>query len=95
VAARWAETLGYCHQSTREALDIIRRLRRATYGLLVTFQEGAKTSGPAELRGGELSLDDWLEYHHRHIMHHIGHMKLNHDIWQRSHPPRNFASASS
>ena len=94
-SARWAETLGYCHQSTREALDIIRRLRAATYGLLVTFQEGTKTSGPTELRGGELNLDDWLEYHHRHIMHHIGQMKLNHDTWQRLHPPRKCGSAST
>src|ERR1700752_746723 len=29
-AARWAGALGYFHQSTREALEIIRRLRRMT-----------------------------------------------------------------
>src|SRR5215469_15185242 len=47
-SARWAETLGYCHQSTREALEIIRRLRKATYELLVTLQEGAKATGSIE-----------------------------------------------
>ncbi len=36
-AERWACTLGYFHQSTREAIEIIRRLRRITYGLLVTL----------------------------------------------------------
>ena len=33
---RWAGNLGYFHQSTREALEVIRRLRRMTYQLLVT-----------------------------------------------------------
>jgi hypothetical protein len=93
-SARWAETLGYCHQSTREALEIIRRLRKATYGLLVAFQEGAQANGPGESPGGELSLDDWLEYHQGHIVHHIVQMKQNYNIWQRSHPPRKSASAS-
>ncbi len=37
--ARWAGTLGYFHQSTREALEIIRRLRRMTYQLLVSLPE--------------------------------------------------------
>src|ERR1700733_5736106 len=37
--ARWAGTLGYFHQSTREALEIIRRLRRMTHHLLTAVPE--------------------------------------------------------
>ena len=37
--ARWAGNLGYFHQSTREALEIIRRLRKMTYQLLVAVPE--------------------------------------------------------
>jgi len=52
-------------------MEIVRRLRKATHGLLVTLQQGAKPNGPGESSGNELSLDDWLEHHHRHILHHI------------------------
>ena len=93
-SARWAETLGYCHQSTREALEIVRRLRKATHGLLVTLQQGAKSNGPEESSGSELSLDDWLEHHQRHILHHIVQMTHSYEIWRRTHPPRLTASPS-
>lgn len=93
-SARWAETLGYCHQSTGQALEIIRRLRKATYGLLVTFQEGAKANAYGEVPTGDVSFDDWLEHHERHIIHHIVQMKQNYDIWRRSRPPRKSTSAS-
>src|SRR5271169_3614606 len=38
-AGRWAGTLGYFHQSTREALELIRRLRRMTHHLLSAVPE--------------------------------------------------------
>src|SRR5579862_2033141 len=38
-AERWAGSLGYFHQSTREALEVIRRLRKMTYQLLVALPE--------------------------------------------------------
>ena len=38
-AARWAGSLGYFHQSTREALEIIRRLRKMTHQLLIALPE--------------------------------------------------------
>ena len=92
-SARWAETHGYCHQSTQEALEMIRRLRKATYGLLVMLQQGTKANTPEESSSDEVNLDDWLEHHQRHIIHHIVQMKQNYDIWLRSHPPRKAASA--
>ena len=39
ILRRWAGNLGYFHQSTREALEIIRRLRKMTYQLLVAVPE--------------------------------------------------------
>jgi hypothetical protein len=87
-SARWADSLGYCHQSAREALGIIRLLRKTTYGLLVALQRAASTSTVDEPIEGGLSLDDWLEHHERHILHHIAQMKQNYEIWGRTHPPR-------
>jgi hypothetical protein len=93
-SARWADSLGYCHQSTREALEIIRRLRKMTYQLLVALQHAARTSAAEHTMEAGLSLDDWLEHHERHILHHIAQMRENYGIWRRTHPPRKPASHS-
>jgi uncharacterized damage-inducible protein DinB len=91
-SARWAETLGYCHQSTREALEIIRRLRKTMYRLLITLQEAARVVTAESPGEGVMSLDDWLEHHECHILHHIGQMRQNYEIWLRTQPPRKPAS---
>jgi hypothetical protein len=91
-SARWAETLGYCHQSTREALEIIRLLRKTTYRLLITLQEAARVVTAESSVGGVMSLDDWLEHQECHILHHIGQMRQNYETWFRTHPPRKPAS---
>jgi DinB superfamily len=92
--ALWAGTLGYFHQSTREALEIIRRLRRMTYQLLVTLPEVVwlhRLDHPTE---GEMSLEKWIERQERHIPHHIEQMKGNYSLWIGTHPPRKPASRS-
>jgi uncharacterized damage-inducible protein DinB len=90
-SARWAEALGYCHQSTRDAIEIIRRLRKTTYRLLITLQEARVVTAESSVEG-VMSLDDWLEHHECHILHHIGQMRQNYEIWLRTHPPRKPAS---
>ena len=92
--ARWAGTLGYFHQSTREAIEIIRRLRKMTYQLLITLPEPIwlhTLEIPAE---GEVSLEKWIERQERHIPHHIDQVKQNYEIWLGTHPPRKPASRS-
>src|ERR1700689_2688360 len=37
--ALWAGSLGYFHQSSKEAMELIRRLRRMTHQLLKALQE--------------------------------------------------------
>jgi hypothetical protein len=92
--ARWAGTLGYFHQSTREALEIIRRLRKATYQLLVTLPESVWEHTVNHPTDGRLSLAGWMEIQERHIPHHIDQMKQNYDAWFKTHPPRKPSSAS-
>lgn len=94
-AARWASTLGYFHQSTREALEIIRRLRRMTYGLLVTLPEPVWLHALEHSTEGKISLETWMDRQERHIPHHIEQMKQNYEAWFRTHPPRKPASRSS
>jgi hypothetical protein len=91
-AARWAGTLGYFHQSTREALEVIRRLRKMTYQLLVSLPEPVWTHAVEHPADGKISLENWIERQERHIPHHIDQLKQNYEAWLRTHPPRKTAS---
>src|SRR5580693_9836686 len=60
-ASRWAGSLGYFHQSTREALEIIRRLRKMTYQLLVAVPEPVWSHTVEYPKEGRISLELWIE----------------------------------
>jgi hypothetical protein len=91
-AARWAGSLGYFHQSTREALEVIRRLRKMTYQLLVTLPDAVWLNTVEHPRDGRITLEHWVQLQERHIPHHMEQMKSNHELWARTHPPRKPAS---
>jgi hypothetical protein len=91
-SARWAGSLGYFHQSTREALEIIRRLRRMTYHLLTTVPDPVWSHTVGHANKPDLRLEDWLDLQERHIPHHIEQMKQNYEAWIKTHPPRRPAS---
>jgi hypothetical protein len=92
-AARWAGSLGYFYQSTREALEIIWRLRKMTYQLLARVPESVWSHQVEEPANGE-NLEVWVERQERHIPHHVEQMKQNYQIWLSTHPPRKPASPS-
>jgi DinB superfamily len=86
--ARWAGSLGYSHQSSHDALEIIRCLRKATYQLLVLLPEPAweySVKHPEDRRL-RLSLAQWIEIQERHIPHHIDQMKQNYNTWLKMYP---------
>jgi hypothetical protein len=91
---RWAGTLGYFHQSTREALEVIRRLRRMTYQLLISLPAPVWMHTIEHPNSGALRLQEWVELQERHIPHHIEQMRQNHDFWLQGHPPRKSATSS-
>ena len=77
----WACNLGYFHQSTREALRIIRNLRRTTYELLIALPRSVWEHSLEDATEGRLTLSDWLRLEEDHIPRHIGQMKRNHETW--------------
>ncbi len=85
---RWAGSLGYFHQSTRESLEIIRRLRRMTYCLLLALPDSAWLHTLADGTAGTITLEEWVERQERHIPHHIDQVKSNYALWIGTHPPR-------
>ena len=93
-SARWAGSLGYFHQSTREALELVRRLRRMTYQLLAAVPEMVWANTLSHPTDGTISLERWIEKQERHIPHHIAQMAENYETWLGSHPPRKAASRS-
>jgi DinB superfamily len=91
----WAGTLGYFHQSTKEALELIRRLRKMTHQLLVSLPELVWHHTVEHPDDGAVSLDQWLDIQVRHIPHHVEQMKLNHAVWLEAHPPRKAATPAA
>ncbi len=87
-AVRWTDSLGYFHQSTREAIEIIRRLRKMTYGLLVSLPESAWSYALEDANSGEMFLEHWLDRQERHIPHHIDQIHQNYQFWLEANPPR-------
>ncbi len=93
-AARWAGTLGYFHQSTREALEIIRRLRSMTYQLVAAVPVPI-WSRIAAIAADPITLEAWVQHQERHIPHHIEQMQENHRIWLLMNPQRRSAVRSA
>jgi DinB superfamily len=87
-AERWAGSLGYFHQSTREALEIVRRLRRMTHQVLMALPEAVWLQTVEHPREGRISLERWIERQAQHIPHHAEQMRTNFDLWLKTHPPR-------
>ncbi len=94
-ALRWAGSLGYFHQSTREALEIIRRLRRMTHQVLIALPEAVWFQTVEHPREGRISLERWIERQTQHIPHHAEQMRANFDLWLKTHPPRRPATRRS
>jgi len=92
--ARWADSLGYFHQSTREALEIIRRLRRMTYQLLVTVPDAVWSQTIVHSKAGEICLEQWVELQEHHIPHHVDQMRENYLGWLERNPPRRSAAVT-
>jgi hypothetical protein len=87
-ANRWTESLGYFHQSTKEALEVMRRLRRMTHWLLTTARLAAWSNTVKHPQRSALSLDQWLDQEVRHFKSHIEQIQKNYEIWQSIHPSR-------
>ncbi len=91
-AAQWAGSLGYFHQSTREAIEIIRRLRKMTYQLAVALPATVWARTVVHAQQGEITLEDWLQEQERHIPAYIDQIQQNYSLWLQAHPQRRPAS---
>jgi len=93
--AGWAGSLGYFHQSTREALEIIRRLRKMTHQLLYTVPEPVWLHSVEYPGQAQISLELWLGRQEQHIPRHVEQMVCNYETWLKGNPPRKPATRTS
>src|SRR6476660_5231837 len=73
----WARTLQYANQSTEDALELFKLLRRTTYKLIKTLPESTWSNTIYHPENGTMTLDDWLDVYERHIPEHVAQMKRN------------------
>jgi hypothetical protein len=87
-ASAWAASLGYFHQSTREALVLVSRLRRMTYQILRFVPDSVWANTTQVPKKGTITLDCWLEIQANHIPHHIEQIRTNFEEWSKTHRQR-------
>ncbi len=80
----WAIKTKYHNQSTDDALDLFKILRRMTYNIIKNLPESIWNNEFVHPERGKLTLDDWLNIYEGHVNVHINQMKRNLNEWQKS-----------
>jgi DinB superfamily len=87
-ASAWASSLGYFHQSTREALGLIWRLRKMTHQILCFVPDSVWAHTTQVPTKGTMTLDHWLDLQANHIPHHVDQIQQNLVDWLKTHRQR-------
>lgn len=77
----WSRSPGYLYEDVKEAMGIIRALRRFTYHLLKMMPEASWTCAAELPIHSGLSLDEWLETRESYFPEHIRQMKRTYSNW--------------
>ena len=81
---QWADSLRYHEQSTEDALELFRWLRRKSYLLVKSLPEAFWSNTAYHPENGNMTLDDWLDVYERHVPEHIQQMSENYEAWLKS-----------
>ena len=79
----WAENLNYAGQSTDDALELFKVLRRNTYDIIKDLPEEKWQNFINHPEVGKMSMDDWLTTYAEHVPIHINQMKRNFEAWEK------------
>jgi hypothetical protein len=79
----WATALDYQAQSTADALELFKWLRRHSYNFILTLPEATSPHTIDHPDNASMTLDDWLDVYTRHVPEHIAQMRAVHAAWQR------------
>ena len=80
---KWAANLNYHSQSTDDALELFKLLRKASYELIKTVDDKTwQTATIQHSENGEMGFEQWLKVYEEHIPVHIRQMKRNLEAWK-------------
>jgi hypothetical protein len=75
--------LHYHDQSTDDALELFKWLRRKSYTLIKDLPESVWGNSVYHTEDGVMTMSDWLDTYERHIPEHVKQMQTNYDDWVR------------
>lgn len=78
---RWADALDYHGQSTDDAVELFRWLRKLSHSLILAQPETAWSHTIRHPENGPMTLDDWLDVYARHVPEHIAQMERVYAAW--------------
>ena len=78
----WTQKLNYHMQSTDDALELFRWLRKMSYDLIRSLPESAWASKLAHPEHSDYTFDRWLDIYDRHTPGHIAQMRKNYEAWK-------------
>ncbi len=77
----WVKGLNYDSQSTEDALELFKLLRRHTYNLIKPLPEAVWSNTVNHTENGIMTFDEWLDIYNQHIPDHLEQMQKNYDEW--------------
>ncbi len=82
--AGWALALDYETQSTEDAMELFRWLRRTSYHLIKSQPESVWKNTVEHPENGTMTFDDWLDVYERHVREHVEQMRGVYEEWKRA-----------
>jgi hypothetical protein len=80
---KWAMQLSYHQQSTEDALELFKWLRKLSYNLLKTIPEQTwQTAFVQHSESGKVTFEEWLQTYEEHVPVHIRQMQRNLVAWK-------------
>jgi DinB family protein len=80
---KWADKLNYHAQSTEDALELFKWLRKTTYDLIKTVDDQTwQTATVHHSENGLMHFEQWLIIYEEHVPVHIRQMKRNLEAWK-------------
>ena len=79
---KWASDLNYRQQSTEDALELFRLLRKMSYDLIKSLPESTWNNTINHPENGTMSFNDWLRIYENHT--HIGQMQRTYQEWKKN-----------
>src|SRR3989339_1895354 len=79
----WAVKTNYASQSTDDALELFKNLRKMTYKVIKDLPDSTWSNYIIHPENGKMTLGDWLTVYEGHVQVHINQMKRNLSEWQK------------